>query len=91
MVSRPTFDPNIFSTRITQAQWDQFTQNGYPLVNRAMRAYAPASTFKIVTTAAGIESGKFSPDVVLPTYAFLNIGGIQFLGLEQRWLWTIRL
>lgn len=25
-----------------------------------------------------MESGKFSPDVVLPTYAFLNFGGIQF-------------
>ncbi len=78
MVSRPTFDPNIFSTRITQAQWEQFTKNGYPLVNRAMQAYAPASTFKIVTTTAGIESGKFDAEVVLPTYASLNFGGIQF-------------
>lgn len=78
MVSRPTFDPNIFSTRITQAQWDQITRNGYPLVNRAMRAYAPASTFKIITATAGMESGKFSPDVVLQTYPFLTIGGIQF-------------
>ncbi|MEM8504727.1 MAG: penicillin-binding protein 2 [Cyanobacteria bacterium P01_D01_bin.1] len=78
MVSRPTFDPNIFSTRITQAQWDQITKNGYPLVNRAMRAYAPASTFKVITTTAGVESGRFSPDSVLPTYPFLTIGGIQF-------------
>ena len=78
MVSRPTFDPNIFSTRITQAQWEQITKNGYPLVNRAMRAYPPASTFKVVTATAGMESGKFDPEVVLPTYAFLNIGGIQF-------------
>ncbi|MGB3790884.1 MAG: penicillin-binding protein 2 [Phormidesmis sp.] len=78
MVSRPTFDPNIFSTRITQAQWEQITENGYPLVNRAMRAYPPASTFKIITATAGLESDKFSPYTVLPTYAFLNIGGIQF-------------
>ena len=79
MVSRPTFDPNIFSTRITQAQWEQITKNGYPLVNRAVQSsYAPASTFKVVTTTAGIESGKYSPDAVLPTYPFLNIGGIQF-------------
>ncbi|MEL7051443.1 MAG: penicillin-binding protein 2 [Cyanobacteria bacterium J06588_5] len=78
MVSRPTFDPNIFSTRITQAQWEQITKNGYPLVNRAMRAYPPASTFKVITATAGMESGKFDPEVVLPTYAFLNFGGIQF-------------
>ena len=78
MVSRPTFDPNIFSTRITQAQWEQIQSRGNPLVNRAMRAYPPASTFKVITTAAGIESGKFEPNVVLPTYPFLKIGGIQF-------------
>jgi penicillin-binding protein 2 len=78
MVSRPTFDPNIFSTRITQAQWEQIIANGYPLVNRAMRSYPPASTFKVITATAGLESGKFAPDTVLPTYAFLNIGGIQF-------------
>ncbi len=78
MVSRPTFDPNIFSTRITEEQWAQITKNGYPLVNRAMRAYPPASTFKIITATAGMESGKFSPDTVLQTYASLNIGGIQF-------------
>jgi len=78
MVSRPTFDPNIFSTRITQSQWEQITKNGYPLVNRAMQAYAPASTFKVITATAGMESGKFDPEVVLPTYAFLNFGGIQF-------------
>ena len=54
MVSRPTFDPNIFSTRITQAQWEQITKNGYPLVNRALQStYAPASTFKIVTGDSG--------------------------------------
>ena len=78
MVSRPTFDPNIFSTRITQAQWEQIQSRGNPLVNRAMRAYPPASTFKVVTATAGMESGKFSPDVVLPTFPFINIGGIQF-------------
>lgn len=78
MVSRPTFDPNIFSARITEAQWQQIQSRGYPLVNRAIQAYPPASTFKIVTTTAGIESGKFSPDTVLSTYPFLTIGGIQF-------------
>jgi penicillin-binding protein 2 len=78
MVSRPTFDPNIFSTRITEAQWAQITKNGYPLVNRALRAYPPASTFKIITATAGMESGKFKPEQILNTYAFINIGGIQF-------------
>ena len=78
MVSRPAFDPNIFTTKITDAQWAQLQGADDPFVNRALQGFPPASTFKIVTTAAGIESGAFDPETILPTYPFLNIGGIQF-------------
>jgi penicillin-binding protein 2 len=78
MVSRPTFDPNLFSTRITDAQWKQLQSADHPFVDRALQAFQPASTFKIVTSTAGLESGKFPPDTVLPTYPSLLIGGIVF-------------
>lgn len=78
MVSRPGFDPNLFSTRITDDQWQHLQSEDHPFVNRALQAFPPASTFKIVTTAAAIESGKYSPDAVLPTYPSLMIGGIEF-------------
>ncbi|HEY9644755.1 MAG TPA: penicillin-binding protein 2 [Chroococcidiopsis sp.] len=78
MVSRPAFDPNIFSGSISNAQWERLQGEDYPFVNRALQVYPPASTFKIVTTTAAIESGKFAPNTVLPTYPFLNVGGIQF-------------
>jgi len=78
MVSRPTFDPNIFSTRITPDTWKQLQGKGTPFVNRAMRGFPPASTFKVVTASAGMQSGKFSTDAVLPTYAALNVGGVAF-------------
>lgn len=78
MVSRPTFDPNIFSTRITPDTWKQLQSKDHPFVNRSLRGFPPASTFKIVTTTAGIESGKFSPSTVLQTYASINIGGTTF-------------
>lgn len=78
LVSRPAFDPNLFSTRITEAQWKQLQSADHPFVNRAIQAFQPASTFKIVTTVAALESGKYSPDTVLPTYPSLMIGGIEF-------------
>lgn len=78
MVSRPTFDPNLFSTYITDEQWEQLQSAKFPFVNRALQVYPPASTFKIVTTTAGIESGAFSPSTVLPTYPYITVGGIQF-------------
>lgn len=78
MVSRPGFDPNLFSTRITDEQWQHLQSEDHPFVNRALQAFPPASTFKIVTTTAAIESGKYSPDAVLATYPSLMIGGIEF-------------
>ncbi|MBD2132981.1 penicillin-binding protein 2 [Sphaerospermopsis sp. FACHB-1094] len=79
MVSHPTFDPNIFSKqKLSQKDWESVQGEGYPLVNRVLSAFPPASTFKIVTNTAAIESGKFSPNVILPTYPYLVIGGTRF-------------
>lgn len=78
MVSHPSFDPNIFSTRVTPNTWKQLQKKDHPFVNRALRGFPPASTFKIVTATAGLESGKFSPDTVLQTYGSLTIGGTTF-------------
>ncbi|MCF2970658.1 penicillin-binding protein 2 [Synechococcus sp. Nb3U1] len=78
MASYPTFDPNLFSSRITQAQWDTLQQQEFPFLNRGMRAYAPASTYKIITTAAGIESGAFPPGTVLQTAPYVQVGGWRF-------------
>ncbi|WP_071190476.1 penicillin-binding protein 2 [Trichormus sp. NMC-1] len=79
MVSHPTFDPNIFSKqKLSQKDWESVQGAEHPLVNRALSVFPPASTFKIVTTTAAIESGKFSPNTVLQTYPYLNIGGTRF-------------
>ncbi|MBU6228953.1 MAG: penicillin-binding protein 2 [Cyanobacteria bacterium REEB459] len=78
MVSRPAYDPNIFTTRITQAQWKALQGSDHPFLNRSLQAFPPASTFKIVTTAAALESGKFSPNTVLSTFPYVQVGSIQF-------------
>lgn len=78
MASWPTYDPNIFTTRITEAQWRQLQGADHPFLNRSLQAFPPASTFKIVTTSAAIESGKYDPGTVLPTYPYIQVGGIQF-------------
>jgi penicillin-binding protein 2 len=79
MVSHPNFDPNIFSKqRLSQKDWQSVQGSNFPLVNRALSAFPPASTYKIITTTAGLESGKFSPSTVLQTYGSLTIGGVTF-------------
>lgn len=59
MASAPTYDPSTFLGGITQTEWTKLTEKSseYPLNNRAvMAAYPPASTFKVVTGLAGLES-----------------------------------
>jgi penicillin-binding protein 2 len=67
MASRPNFDPNVFSEGPTQAQWADLNRPDAPMLNRAFRGFPPASTFKIVTTIAGLESGKYTPASRVPT------------------------
>ena len=56
MASWPTYDPNLVDTDFQSV----LDQDGAPLLNRATQGlYPPGSTFKIVTAAAAIESGKF--------------------------------
>ncbi len=78
LASRPGFDPNIFTRKVTQKEWDRLQGEDKPFLNRAMQGYPPGSTFKIVTTAAAIESGKFSTDSLVGTASSITVGGIQF-------------
>jgi penicillin-binding protein 2 len=63
MASRPAFDPNLFVSGITQKDWNALSQNIYnPLNNRVISGqYPPGSTFKVVTSAAALETGKVRP------------------------------
>ena len=59
MVSRPSFDPNKFATRIKSKDWREITDNpDKPMLNRAIQAQAaPGSTFKPIVALAGLETG----------------------------------
>jgi penicillin-binding protein 2 len=78
LASGPTFDPNLFTRRITKQEWQELQSQENPFLNRALQGYPPGSTFKVVTAIAGIQSGKFSPDSTLMTYAAINLGGHLF-------------
>jgi penicillin-binding protein 2 len=78
IASAPTFDPNLFTRRMSQRDWDNLQSDDKPLLNRALQAYPPASTFKIVSTVAALQSGKFEPDSTLPTFDSINVGGTIF-------------
>jgi penicillin-binding protein A len=58
MASNPTYDPNLIERDYTRIA-NRPTGCGGRLLNRATAGlYAPGSTFKIVTAAAALDSGK---------------------------------
>lgn len=64
MVSRPTFNPNLFSGGISSKDWKLLNENpNNPMDNKAISGeYPPGSTFKLVTGAAALELGKVTPE-----------------------------
>ncbi|HEX8176100.1 MAG TPA: penicillin-binding protein 2 [Pyrinomonadaceae bacterium] len=66
MASYPTFDPNLFSQRITskegRAEYNELVRDPKtPLINRAIQGlYPPGSTWKIPMAIAGLRQGAIT-------------------------------
>jgi penicillin-binding protein 2 len=78
LVSRPAFNPNWFSLGLSETEWNRLQSLDTPFVNRALQGFPPASTFKIITTTAALESERLSPQTILPTFGNITVGGITF-------------
>ena len=68
MASSPGFDSNVFEPNNPNGQaliGELFQRTDRPLLNRAAQGQYPlGSVFKIITMAAGMESGLFVPETV---------------------------
>lgn len=78
MVSSPGFDPNLFNPDNYNALWESpLNDPRDPLFNRATRGQYPlGSVFKIITMAAALESGLYTPDSTYDCqYEFTELPG----------------
>lgn len=63
LVSTPSYDANEFVLGLTTDEWNALSQNeNKPMYNRYIQTWCPGSTFKPVTGAIGLTSGKLSQD-----------------------------
>jgi peptidoglycan glycosyltransferase len=63
LASNPSYNPNKIPDKLEE--WNSAKVKA-PLVNRATLArYPPGSTFKVVTAAAGLESGVITPETTI--------------------------
>lgn len=76
LVSTPSYDPNEFAYGISNARWEEITNNDLnPLQARFTNAFAPGSTFKAITGAIGLENEIITNDTDL--------------GKAENWLWQL--
>lgn len=83
MYSNPTYDPNDFVGGIASSLWTALQRDpDLPLLDRTTVAtYPPASTFKVLTAAAGVEAGLVDADTHMPIPC---TGGMAYAGRYAR-------
>ena len=84
LVSKPTFDPNLFVEVIDQENWQALNESiNKPLLNRALRGtYPPGSTYKPFMALAALQLNKRSPTLVVNDPGYYNFGGRTFRSHE---------
>ncbi len=91
MASVPGYDPSSLEDPKVRKRLEQ-PSSGAPIVNRATQStYPPGSTMKVVTAAAALDSGRFTPSSVLSGASpqtidglpLSNAGGEQFGNIDM--------
>jgi len=86
LASAPTFDPNKFISGISSEDWKTWSAKA-SLVDRAIAGkFPPASTFKVVTGTAGLETRAITDRNIIYCGGGLTVGGRLF----KDWIWPSR-
>jgi peptidoglycan glycosyltransferase len=78
LATRPSYNPNELASHDldkVSAAWKKLNEaEGKPMANRAAKElYPPGSTFKLVTAAAALSSGKYTPETKVHSPAELPL------------------
>ena len=61
LISTPSYNSNDFTLGMTNDKWEELNNNASkPLYNRFLQSYCPGSTFKPITGAIGLTTGKLN-------------------------------
>ena len=80
LVSKPGFDPNLFSQPISSREWNKLkTDKSKPFLNRAFLVSSPpGSIIKIITAVAGLEEEVVSPSTEYYCPGYTKVGNRNF-------------
>jgi peptidoglycan glycosyltransferase len=90
MASTPSYDPNVLRRA---ANYERLAKaDNSPLFNRATQAgYAPGSTMKVVTAAAALDSGRFTPDSTVSGKSPIIVSGVPLKNFSDQQFGSITL
>jgi peptidoglycan glycosyltransferase len=72
LASNPPYDPNLVPEHLSELNTDATS----PTLDRATQGqYPPGSTFKVVTAAAGLDSGTITPETTIDAPGELDVQG----------------
>jgi len=81
LYSSPSYDPNLFFQEDNREEILRIVndETNRPLLNRVISGlFAPGSTFKIVTSIAGLEEGKITSRTLINDPGVITIGDFQY-------------
>jgi penicillin-binding protein 2 len=80
LMSSPSFDPMVFSGRLSPAAWRQLTADPrHPLIDKAVAGvYPPGSTFKPVVALGALAAGVITPQTSFFCPGYLTLGNATF-------------
>ncbi len=93
MVSKPSFDPDLFAGNISPEEWRFLMENPHsPLQNKGIQGqYPPGSVFKIITAIAGLETGVITPNTQMTCRGAYPYGNRDFRCWREEGHGTINL
>jgi len=67
LASTPGYDPNVFTAPVSRTTWTALISDPrHPLNDRAISSfYAPGSTFKVLMSVVGLETGAITPQTTV--------------------------
>ncbi len=85
LVSRPAVDPRYFVQGFPPKVWRKVIKDiRHPLMDKALSAYPPGSTFKVVTAIAALKKGVVTPETTVYCPGYYRLGRRLF----RCWKWS---
>lgn len=85
LYNSPSYDNNLFTSRLSNETWKSLNAPSLPLVNRALSyQIPPGSIFKVIVALAGLKDGIITPEEKFSCRGYMTIGERKFRCLKSK-------